>query len=60
MTHKALRISRRPAAQKGCLAISSDVFQRCWPISLQFAPMDELNVPPNYQAHKLTGDRKDD
>jgi proteic killer suppression protein len=56
--HKALRRFAETGASKGLPAASVERLRNMLAYLAAVAAEDELKVPPNFGAHKLTGDRK--
>lgn len=58
--HKALRRFAETGIAKGLPANSVDRLRRMLAYIDAVATAEELRVPPNFGAHQLTGDRKDE
>ena len=56
--HKALRRFAETGSPKGLPAGSVDRLRRMLAYIDAIETAEELRVPPNYDAHQLTGDRK--
>jgi proteic killer suppression protein len=58
--HKALRRFAETGSSKGLPSGSVDRLRRMLAYIDAIEAVEELRVPPNYGAHQLTGDRKDE